>query len=118
MAVISSHILNSVDGTHCADIRTRLVGCKSGVILFDCKSDKGGRIKQTVEGSKLIDERYDLVFETGEYWAGQSVKGRAVIDPIVLRFSIDEPEGLYHMPIILSPHGYATWKSDDEATGS
>ena len=112
MATISSHTLNGVDGTHAGGIRVTLRRLDSNEILIETEMDAGGRIKEEVAPEKLGSvTRCELIFETGAYWQSRGHAGPRVIDEIVLRFTIDDPQDLYHMPVILSLYGYSTWKS-------
>jgi 5-hydroxyisourate hydrolase len=115
MAVITSHALNSLDGTHAGGITAILT--RIGVDekqLFLTQTDKGGRLSQSVNlGAAAPDAIYQLVFETGPYWEnrlGSAAMG-GITKQIVLRFQMSDPEGSYHMPVILSPNGYSTWMS-------
>ena len=115
MAVVSSHTLNGADGTHAADIKVRLVNINTGNELFASETDTGGRLQETVDltGADPAD-RYELVFDTGRFWAMQGVTHSQRVDEIVLRFAMPDPAARYHMPIILSPNSYSTWASVPE----
>ncbi len=114
MAVVTSHTLNGVDGTHAGGIDVCLNRIGEETPLFEAQIDPGGRLSETVDltGAEP-DARYELVFQTAPYWAARGLPqndGR-IIGEIVLRFLMPDPEGKYHMPIILSPNGYSTWAS-------
>jgi len=110
MAIVSSHILNGVDGSHAGGIKVRLTNLDTGQVLFDAATDAGGRLKQEV-ASPDPTARYELVFQTAPYWEARGdVKTRT--SEVVLRFCMPEGEGTYHSPIILSPNGYSVWTSD------
>lgn len=112
MALITSHILNGVDGTHAGNIPAALKNCSTGEVLMKAATDEGGRLEMNIS-SKVLDDSssFELAFSLTDYWAGKTVAGDDVIGEIVLRFSMAEVEGKYHMPIIVSPHSYSTWKS-------
>ena len=109
MAVVSSHILNGVDGTHAGGIKVHLINLNTGNVLFDAATDAGGRLKQEVANPDP-KARYELVFQTGSYWDAQG--GVTTRTPeVILRFAMPEVDGSYHSPIILSPNGYSVWTS-------
>ena len=110
MAVVSSHILNSVDDTHAGGIKVRLIYLNTGEVLFDTATDAGGRLKQNVADPDP-NARYELVFQTAPYWEAQGGLGTRTSE-VVLRFSMPKPDGIYHSPIILSPTGYSVWTSN------
>ena len=114
MAKVSSHTLNSVDGSHADGIAVRLVNLATGRTLFDTWMDEGGRLLQEVAAPDPT-ARHELVFQTGLYWQGQGANtyDTRIMDEIVIRFTMPDPDGRYHIPLILSPHGYALWCSTE-----
>jgi 5-hydroxyisourate hydrolase len=52
---------------------------------------------------------YELIFDTARYWAARNMP--AAVTQIALRFAMTDPEGAYHMPIILNPNSYSMWTS-------
>ena len=112
MAKLTSHTLNGVDGSHAENITVRLVDSGSGTVLLQSKTDNGGRLAATIEPNAINPAAdYDLIIEAGDYWSKHGIDGASVIRQIVLRFSMPDVEGHYHMPVILSPYSYSTWKS-------
>ena len=114
MATVSSHTLSAVDGTHAGGIEVRLINLNTGQTLFDTTMDQGGRLLQDVRTGDPT-ARYELVFNTGAYWQNQdlSTRGTRIMDEIVIRFSMPDPDGRYHIPLIISPHGYSLWSSTE-----
>jgi 5-hydroxyisourate hydrolase len=108
MAIVSSHILNSADGSHAQGCKVRLINLVSGEIVFEAVTDPGGRIKQQV-AIPDPDAEYELAFDAGAYWAACGNPTR--LTEIVLRFRMPQPDETYHSPIILSPNGYSAWVS-------
>lgn len=117
MATISSHILDSVIGTHADGIR---VECyrrnKDGQNekVFDVKASEEGRISELVEfsGSQMPVE-FELVFYSADYYKDMNLPddGFQVVNTIVVRMTLPDPEEKYHLPIMLSPHSYSAWWS-------
>mgnify|MGYP000845991824 FL=1 len=116
MAVLTSHTLNGFDGTHAGFIPVRLINLTNQICLFDTKMDAGGRLKETLDARLLSPEaRYELVFETKDYWQNQDlIRARLhIMDEIIFRFSMPDREGHYHIPIIINPNSYSVWWSGD-----
>ena len=115
MALITSHTLNGVFGSHAGGIRVQLVAVAAGAApLFDTEMDAGGRLSQTVSPDLIDpDVSYDLVFFVGPYWKAwmPDVDMKHINEQIVIRFSMPDREGHYHMPVILNPHAYSVWMS-------
>jgi 5-hydroxyisourate hydrolase len=104
-ATISTHVLNGADGTHSGGVTVRLVNMTTGATLFEEKTDDGGRLSRQIDltGADIMD-RYELSFAAG---AG-------AMNEIALRFLMPNPDGRYHMPLILSPNAASFWWSVPE----
>ena len=112
MALITSHTLNGVDGSHAGGIAVSLHHVAGAKALLSSCTDEGGRLSLELD-AKRIDpmSAYELVFETADYWRERGIENTNLVSEIVLRFHMENPHGRYHMPIILSPFSYSTWKS-------
>ena len=116
MAVLSSHTLNSVQGTHAGGIRLSLIqidGDKRKV-LIDSATDEGGRFKETVELSESDSTAsFEMVLQTGEYFAKQQLpkSGMQILKEVVVRFEMPKADGAYHIPFMLAPNSYSVWLS-------
>lgn len=107
---ITSHLLNGNDGSHAGGVPARLVNRKTGDVLFQSQTDEGGRLSQSVEtNGDAID--CELVFDTAAYWRARSIAEPGLIGEIALRFTVTPQQDRVHMPIIISPNSYSTWKS-------
>lgn len=117
MALITSHTLNSVNGTHAGNIEIELIRIyHSGEreTLLNTSTDDGGRFSEAISLSvEECADRYELVFQTGKYFRNQKLplSKLKIMDEVVLRFSMPDPEGQYHMPLMLSPNSYSVWCS-------
>lgn len=114
MAVVSSHALNAVDGSHAGGIAVRLVNLDTGETLFDTTMDDGGRLVREIADPEPA-ARYEMAFGTGDYWEGrvEQTHGVRIMDEVVVRFTMPDPAGRYHVPLILSPHGCSLWCSTE-----
>lgn len=117
MATISSHTLNAADGTHAGGIRVTMINHSTGLKLFESEMDEAGRLSETVNllGADPA-HRYELTFNTSDYWISKGFKQAHIVDEIVLRFLMPDADARYHKPIILSPNGYSVWSSVAEAS--
>ena len=118
MAIVTTHTLNSVDGTHAAGIGVTLLSIGpegQRNIVFEKQTDAGGRLSQTVD----VDRRgrcnceYELVFRTGAYFDKQSLPppAKQILKDIVIRFSMPDPAASYHIPLMIAPNSYSVWWS-------
>ena len=117
MALITSHTLNGTDGTHADGIAVNLIiSNKPQTPLIQTHTDQGGRLYIEIEPARINSKIfYDLIFKTEPYWARRNdlVQAQKVNEEIVIRFRMPNPEGNYHMPIILNPNSYSIWTSGE-----
>jgi len=114
MATVSSHTLNGTDGSHAAGVEITLRDLATGETLHKGKTDEGGRLKLDVPADRICPGTVcEIVFAAGAYWARRCVSpdGDRIVDEVVVRFSMPDPDGLYHIPVILSPNAYSFWCS-------
>lgn len=115
MATLTSHTLNSVDGTHAGGIAVELIeiaedGTRTNI--FRDKMDEGGRLSKDII-SPDDSAVYELVFKTGEYFEALAIPRAApqTSKEVVIRFEMKDPDGDYHIPLMLSPNSYSVWWS-------
>ena len=117
MAIVSSHALNGMNGTHAGEFPVRLINITKNSEIFSTSMDNNGRLEENVDLS-LTDaiDKFELIFDTGVYWNsfGLSSSDNQIISEVVLRFSMPNKNARYHMPLILSPNSYSTWSSQPE----
>jgi len=117
MAAITTHILNSVLGTHAGGVGVSLLRIEpSGarVTIFERETDAGGRLAQTLNiASEHAGAEYELVFQSGRYFAAQGLPEPAmqILNDVVIRFSMPDQNGSYHIPLMLAPNSYSVWWS-------
>ena len=117
MATISSHALNSVDGSHAAGIAValyRIGPSDAREVVFETATDAGGRISETLAADSVdASAQYEMVLRIGDYFADQGLveEGSQIVSDVVVRFAMPDPEARYHIPLMLSPHSYAVWWS-------
>jgi 5-hydroxyisourate hydrolase len=117
MAVISTHTLDAVQGTHAGGIKVTLARLEDSgrrTVIFCKQTDPGGRLLEEIASEAVdVSAQYELVFETGPYFAAQlpDRDARQIVSEIVLRFTMPDATAKYHLPVILSPNGYSVWWS-------
>jgi 5-hydroxyisourate hydrolase-like protein (transthyretin family) len=53
---------------------------------------------------------YELQFTVGDYFRGAAASDPPFLDVVPIRFSIAEPEGHYHVPLLVTPWSYSTYR--------
>ena len=118
MAILTSHTLNAVDGTHAAGVAVALYSVLPSdkrTRVFATVTDEGGRLRETIDAAAIgPDTVFELVFAVGAYFdsSGQQPGGLKPIREIVIRLQMSDPEAGYHVPLILAPNGYSVWWSN------
>jgi len=107
MARISTHVLDIARGEPAAGIEIQLY--YGLALLKHTKTNADGRTDEplVIPGS-LKPGGYDLIFDAGEYFRAQGEK--SFYEKITISFVVDDPEGNYHVPLLLSPFGYSTYR--------
>ena len=101
---ISTHVLDTVLGRPAAGIAVRLE--TPDVVLAEGVTDADGRCRLTEEATAAGPHR--LVFDTGAWFAA---KERATFYPeVVLTFAVREPAEHHHVPLLLAPFAYSTYR--------
>lgn len=110
MATLSSHLLNSVNGTHACGVKVIINQINSSgekVIFFESETDNGGRILKDFDLSKDdCNCDYEMVCKTADYFSEKKI-----VSEIIIKFRMEDPKKKYHLPIIISPNGYSIWWS-------
>jgi 5-hydroxyisourate hydrolase len=112
MKGISTHVLDTARGVPVRDLPVRLERQEdSGEwrLVASSRSDSDGRCSQLLpNGETLTPGVYRLAFDTAGYFAGQGERG---LYPVVqITFAVRDGENHFHIPLLLSPHGYTTYK--------
>ncbi|HZD22505.1 MAG TPA: hydroxyisourate hydrolase [Acidimicrobiia bacterium] len=102
MTTLSTHVLDTATGEPAAGMRVHLAraGEAGWERLGESVTDDDGRV--TGFGD-LSGGRYRLGFETGEY-------GNEFYPFVAVAFVVDEERSHYHVPLLLSPYGYSTYR--------
>ena len=109
---ISTHVLDTTLGKPAARVPVRLEHReKDGrwITLGSSNTDADGRCPQMLaESQSLIEGQYRLAFDTATYYAAQNVSG---LYPVVeITFEVREGDSQFHIPLLLSPNGYTTYR--------
>jgi 5-hydroxyisourate hydrolase len=112
MSRISTHVLDLAQGKPAKDVPVRLERREhSGdwVRLGTSRTDGDGRCGELLpENEALRAGLYRLVFDTASYYRAQEAGG---FYPVVeITFHVREGESHFHIPLLLSPHGYTTYR--------
>lgn len=110
MSSISTHVLDLVKGGPAAGIPVILQHLQGGAWrpIANGMTDADGRIKDLLPAGGDLSGTFQITFSTGAYLEASGHKGFYPYVPIV--FQIPEPGGHYHVPLLLGPFGYSTYR--------
>lgn len=108
---ITTHVLDTALGRPATGIAVKL-DSRHGSDPWDCiaqgETDGDGRILDLLPPGTLQAGHYRMTFATGDYFRRQAAEG---FYPVVrIEFEVREPEQHYHVPLLLSPFGYSTYR--------
>jgi 5-hydroxyisourate hydrolase len=104
MSAVTTHVLDTVTGLPAAGVPVRLEG--EGVAV-DAHTDADGRVRD-LGPDRLRPGTYRLRFATWEWFLGQGREG--FYPEVVVTFAVTDPERHLHVPLLLSPYGYSTYR--------
>jgi 2-oxo-4-hydroxy-4-carboxy-5-ureidoimidazoline decarboxylase len=113
---LSTHVLDNHNGKPAGGIAVELVELaalgESRVITRAVTNSDGRTDAPLIGGRPVPIGRYELRFSVGKYFAARGVpmSDPPFLDEIPLRFSVSEPEGHLHVPLLVTPWSYATYR--------
>ena len=115
MACLSTHVLDLTRGEPAFGLRIelfRIEGEKRKFVVATATNLDGRTAAPLLEGESLSGGKYELVFHAGDYFRAARV---ALLDPpfldeVAIRFNIDPTGGSYHIPLLVAPYGYSTYR--------
>ena len=110
MSGLSTHVLDLALGQPARGLALRLEVLEGQTFrpLGAAVTDADGRAGDLLAGAPLEARTYRLTFETGAYFAASA---RATFYPRVeVTFEVTAPAGHHHVPLLLSPFGYSTYR--------
>jgi 2-oxo-4-hydroxy-4-carboxy-5-ureidoimidazoline decarboxylase len=113
---LSTHVLDTHSGRPAAGIALELVelsGLGASRVVTRTVTNTDGRTDRPLIGGRPVPiGRYELTFSVGDYFAARQVatSDPPFLDRIPLRFSVSEPEGHLHVPLLVTPWSYATYR--------
>ena len=111
MSAITTHVLDTMRGLPAMGIPVLLerAGDAGMETIAGGITDADGRIRDLLdEGAALEPGTYRLSFDTGAYFTATAVEG--FYPEVSVVFSVREGETHYHVPLLLSPYGYSTYR--------
>lgn len=112
MGRLTTHVLNTADGAPAAGMRVRLLRAGSREVLRESITNADGRCDTPLlEGASFQSGQYILAFEAAAYFRqrGANLPDPPFLDVVELHFGISA-ESHYHVPLLVSPWAYSTYR--------
>ena len=115
MSGVSTHVLDLASGKPAVGVQIILSRLENGQAhrLADVVTNSDGRVdKPLVEGKDFVAGVYELVFHVGDYFrAGLGSKPPfGFLDVVPLRFGVCDPTQHYHVPLLVTPWSFSTYR--------
>jgi len=107
MSTLSTHVLDTMLGKPAPGIRVTLE--RDGVVLGSAVTDADGRVRDLIaKDPPLGAGSYRLSFSVADYF--RQAGRESFWSDIVVQFTIAPGSEHYHVPLLLSPYGYSTYR--------
>ena len=111
MSGLTTHVLDTMHGRPASGVSLRL--SRGGEALAQAITNMDGRCDAPLlTGAALKAGRYRLEFDVGEYYRdmGVALPDPAFLDVVVIDFGVAETDSHYHVPLLVSPYSYSTYR--------
>ncbi|HYW13103.1 MAG TPA: hydroxyisourate hydrolase [Longimicrobium sp.] len=107
MSSITTHVLDTSRGRPAAGVPVRLE--HAGTVIGSGATDADGRLRDLLPSdAPLAAGVYRLVFDTGAYFGAAGTE--AFYPQVTIDFQVRDGAQHYHVPLLLSPFGYSTYR--------
>ncbi|GAC1371394.1 MAG: hydroxyisourate hydrolase [Ktedonobacteraceae bacterium] len=114
---LTTHVLDTMHGRPAADVTIQLWRLHDAnercELLKTVRTNANGRTEEPLlAGSELVVGKYELVFAIGAYFTALEVAISAppFLDEVPVRFGLADVEVHYHVPLLISPWAYSTYR--------
>ncbi|MBX8489168.1 hydroxyisourate hydrolase [Pseudomonas lijiangensis] len=115
MGRLTTHVLDAAHGCPGSGIHVelyRVEGERLELVATAVTNSDGRCDAPLLQGEDYRSGVYQLQFQAGDYYRGRGVtlSEPAFLDVVVLRFGIDAAQEHYHVPLLVSPYSYSTYR--------
>ncbi len=118
---LTTHVLDTATGRPAAGMEIGLFFIEGPepnendevVLILSTRTNEDGRCDAPLlAGEDLKSGTYELLFQVGNYFAdlGMEVAKPAFLDQVPVRFGISDTKAHYHVPLLVSPFAYSTYR--------
>lgn len=115
MGRLTTHVLDTANGCPGKAIKIKLFRISGGAaeLVMEATTNADGRVDgPLLDGESFAVGDYMLEFAAGDYFRarGAALPDPAFLDIVPIRFGIADAEAHYHVPLLISPFGYSTYR--------
>ncbi len=111
MSGLTTHVLDTMHGQPASGLSLRLT--RDGAVLAEAVTNLDGRMDRPLLGGEaMAPGAYRLEFDVGEYFRdlGVALPSPAFLETVVIAFGIADAGAHYHVPLLVSPYAYSTYR--------
>lgn len=106
MNSLTTHVLDTMRGQPAAQMKIELWSLDNKKLLKTIQTNSDGRAAAPLlTGEALVAGTYELVFYVGDYFGEKKF-----LDRVPVRFTISDAAAKYHVPLLVSPWSYSTYR--------
>ena len=115
MGRLTTHVLDTAHGCPGRNVKVKLYrqdGDKRLALVEAETNDDGRCAAPLLDGADMVAGTYVLEFHAAGYFRdmGVTLSDPPFLDTVLIRFNIADPSAHYHVPLLLSPYGYSTYR--------
>tara|TARA_Y100001970_G_C13829196_1_gene648855 strand:+ start:33 stop:380 length:348 start_codon:yes stop_codon:yes gene_type:complete len=113
MTKLTTHCLDTFSGKPAKGVKVEvyLISDKKEKLNSIILNDNGRSDKPLLEGSNFKEGKYEMVFFIGDYFKNlTNLPKIPFLDEVIIRFGISKPGEHYHIPLLVSPWSYSTYR--------
>jgi len=106
MSSLTTHVLDTMHGRPAGNMTIELWSADDSTLLHRVQTNADGRtVEPLLSGEGMRAGNYELIFFVGDYFGE-----RQFLDRVPVRFTISDPAAKYHVPLLVSPWSYSTYR--------
>lgn len=115
--ILTTHVLDTMHGSPAADLQIQLwrlgTADEQRALLKVVYTNNNGRTDAPLlQDEEFLPGRYELIFAVGDYFAARQIilPEPSFLDRVPVRFGIADASAHYHVPLLVSPWAYSTYR--------
>jgi 5-hydroxyisourate hydrolase len=106
MSALTTHVLDTSRGCPAANMTIEVWSVEPSHLIKTVRTNQDGRVDEPLlAGSEMANGQYELVFLVGDYFGEKKF-----LDRVPIRFTISDADAKYHVPLLVSPWAYSTYR--------